>query len=88
MKVQIKETLYKQVALDEKEIERVVIDTLERVYDMGSYSFIDEKGNLMIEVENHGSHSWFTNEFIRKATEKDKVAIMVFKQVKEFFHES
>jgi len=79
MKIQVQRT--EEVTINNKQMEKVTLQYLEERYNLKRDMLI-ENGELKREVEvSAGSHSFFQEEFIRKATEEDELVLKMIHNI-------
>jgi hypothetical protein len=79
--IETSRTVYNKIRLEDKEIKDVVSKYINRKYNIYNDDWIAE-GDLTRSVEYHGSHSWFEDEVIRKATEFDAALLKILRELK------
>ena len=73
---------YFESEISDENAKEIAIKVLEKVCDFNSDYYINKDGRLCWEEEFHTSHVEWTNHVLRKATERDKFLVDVFKAIR------
>ena len=88
MKVRVTVEERKDVELDRTTMLNVTDKTIRVIYDLPDQCLINDKGDLCEWwEEGGGSHSWFEEKKIRKATNQDKMIMKVLQKIHDAHHE-
>lgn len=81
MKVEATQHKNIEVELSDWTVKNIILDSLWEELDIPPMAYIRD-GNLMVDVEvGGGSHSWYNNEIIRKASEEDIAAVLTINRM-------
>jgi hypothetical protein len=88
MKARVKIEEYKEAEISKREAVRIAIEIIQKATDLevdGHIGCFLKQGNLMYsDLVGGGSHSWFEENVIRKATEQDIAALSIIAKIKEY----
>lgn len=70
MNVSGKEIRHVNIEIADDEIKRIIRDRIHTLYNW-DFGYFIEDGNVVEEIEHHTSHTFYSDEFVRKATETD-----------------
>ncbi len=71
------------VDIDPWVVKDIVIKQYCEVFNLPQDAYI-RSGTVMEDVEQHGgSHSWFDEKILRKATEEDKAAVLILQKLQQ-----
>ena len=79
MNITVAITKYEKIEVAEEQQLTITRAFLRKTFSMRKGMYLSQGEEVMEEVEHHSSHSWYSQEFIRIATESD---ITYFKFIK------
>jgi hypothetical protein len=75
------------VEINEDTVKKIIVKSLRKLFDVKKGAYIkDDK--LLIDEEQVTSHSWYTTEVIRDATENDKMFMQFMKEFEKLWKKS
>ena len=80
MKITTQQTLPVEVTLDADQQRNVTATFLEKALNWDREYYI-ENGEVKVNIVRYSSHSWNSEETVRKATTEDEFAFNVFEQI-------
>ncbi|MBD3609601.1 MAG: hypothetical protein HUJ30_03540 [Gammaproteobacteria bacterium] len=82
MEMQVTLSRQEMAYVSDEEINRIIEKTIRDKFNLPARAYVDKNGMLMKIEEHHGGcHSWDDKEPVRTASEKDKAALLVLKEL-------
>lgn len=75
------------VEINEDVVKKIIVKSLRELFDVRKGAYI-ENDKLLIDEEQVTSHSWYTTDVIRDATENDKLFIQFMKEFEKLWKKS